>query len=88
MQQERSDDGRQCGNAWSGLEDQSKKTGSARESGEEEVQSEIFTYEEEQGLPKELHEGGSQEAVTSGHGASYNVESAYSGDGSHKKDSN
>ena len=39
MQQERrSNDGRQCGNACSGLEDQSQEVGSERKSKEEEVQ--------------------------------------------------
>ena len=38
--------------------------------------------EERNARPKELHEGGCQEIVTSGYGVSKNVESTCSGDGS------
>ena len=55
MQQgRRSDGGRQCRNAWSGLENQSQEVGSERKIEETEVQGEILAYSEEQGLPKEL----------------------------------
>ena len=66
QQRRRSDDGRQCGNAWSGFENKSQELGSERKSKEKEVQSEILTQKEEQGLPAELHEDGGQEATTSG----------------------
>ena len=36
----------------------------------EKVQSEILAHQEEQGLPKELHEGGGQEVATCGYDAS------------------
>ena len=49
---------------------------------EKEVQGEIFDHQEELGLPEKSYEGGGQEA-TSGHGASKDVESACSGDGSY-----
>ena len=49
------------------------------------MQDEILDHQEEQGLLKELHEGGCQEVATSGNGASKNVESACSWDGSHGK---
>ena len=44
------------------------------------MQSEILAHEEEKGFPTELHEGGRQEVVTSGYGASKDVESSCSGD--------
>ena len=62
-----------------------KSLGSQRKSEEEEVQGEILAYQQEQGLPKELHEGESQETYTSGNGASKDVESSCSGNGSHRK---
>ena len=40
------------------------------------MQSEILAFQEEQGLPTKLHEGGSHEVVASGHGAIKNVQSA------------
>ena len=85
MQQGRSDDGRQCRNAWSGFEKKSQEVGSERKSEEEEVPGEILDHQQEQGLPKEPHEGGGQEVVTSGRGASEDVESACSGDGPSRK---
>ena len=86
MQQgRRSADGRQWRNAWSGFENQGPDVGGKRKSEEEEVQDDILDHQEEQGLPKELHEGGGQEVATSGYGASKNVESACSRDGSHGK---
>ena len=42
-------------------------------------------YKEEQGLPKEQHEGGRQKVVLDGHGASKDLGSPCSGDGSHGK---
>ena len=82
-----SDDGRQCGDAWSRFENKSQEVGSNRKSEEEEVQGQIFDHQEEQGLPKDLHGGGGQEVATSGYGASRNVEcmSACSRDGSYRK---
>ena len=50
------------------------------------MQGEILDHREEQGLPKELHEGGGQEVVASGYGASENVGSARSGFGPIQKD--
>ena len=79
MQQGRSDDDRQCRNAWSGFDNKNQEVGSGRKSEEEEVQSEILDHQEEQSLPKELHECGGQEVVTSKYGASEDVESACSG---------
>ena len=67
------------------LENQSQEFGCERESEKKEVQSGILAHKEEQGLPKELHEGGSHEVVTSGYGASKNVGSTCSGDGSYRK---
>ena len=59
MQQgRRSDDGRRCGDAWSGLENQSQEVGSERKSKKEKVQGEILAHQEEQGVPEEVHEGG------------------------------
>ena len=69
LQKGRSDDGRQCGNAWSGYENWSQEIGSERKRKKEEVQG-VLDYQEEQGFPKELHEGGCQEGVTTGYGAS------------------
>ena len=46
---------------------------------------EILAHQEERGLPKKLHEGGGHEVATCRHGASKNVESAFSGDGSYRK---
>ena len=80
QQGRRSDDGRQCGNAWSGFENKSKEVGE-----DEEVHGEILAHQEEQGLPKELHEDGGQEVFSSGYGASKNVESSCSGTGSNRK---
>ena len=39
------------------------------------MQSEILAHQEEQGLPKELHEGGSQEVASCKHDASKDLES-------------
>ena len=48
MQQGRkSDDGRQCGNAWSGLENLSQEAGCKIKSEKEEMQGEILTHQEE-----------------------------------------
>ena len=48
MQQEsRSDDGRPCRNAWSGLENKGQEVGCERNSEEKEVQSEILAYQKE-----------------------------------------
>ena len=47
------------------------------------MQSEILADQEEQGLPKELHEGRCQEVATCGHDASKDLGSPRSGDGSH-----
>ena len=47
------------------------------------MQSEILADQEEQGLPKELHEGRGQEVATCGHDASKDLRSPRSGDGSH-----
>ena len=58
------------------FENQSQEVGSERKSKKEEVQGEILVHQEEQGLPEELHEGGGQEVVTSGYGASEDVGSA------------
>ena len=41
----RSDDGRQCGNAWSGFENQSQEVRSKRKSEKNKVQSEILAQE-------------------------------------------
>ena len=59
------------------------KNWSERKSEKEKVQSEILADQEEQGLPKELHEGRSQEVATCGHDASKDLGSPRSGDGSH-----
>ena len=56
---------RTSGNTWSGFENKSQEVGSERKSEEEEVQGEILACQEEQGLPKELHEG--QVVATSGY---------------------
>ena len=58
MQQGWSNDGKQCGNPWSGLENERKEVVSQRKSEKKEVQSDILAHEAEQGLPKELPEGG------------------------------
>ena len=42
------------------------------------MQGEVPDYQEEQGFPKELHEGGGQEVATSGYGASQDVGSTCS----------
>ena len=53
MQQgRRSDDGRQCGNTWSGLENWSEEVGSERKSKKDDVQGEILAHQEEQSLPE------------------------------------
>ena len=58
MQQGRlSDDGRKRGDAWGGPQNQSEKVSSKRKSEKEKVQGEILDHQEEQDLPKELHEG-------------------------------
>ena len=62
-----------------------KRLGVKRRSEKEEVQGEILAYQEEQGLPKDLHEGGSKKVATSGCGASKNVESTCSRDSPHRK---
>ena len=49
----------------------------------EEVQGEILDHHEEQGLLKELHEGGGQEVPTRWYDTSQNVGSACSRDGSY-----
>ena len=43
---------------------------SERKSDKEKVQSEILAHQEEEGFPKELHEGGSQDVAACGHAAS------------------
>ena len=58
---------------------------SKRKNEEEEVQGEILDHHVEQGLPAELHEGGSQEVVTSGYDPSKVLGSPRSGDASHGK---
>ena len=78
MQQRRSDEGRQCGTLGVGLRTRVKKLG-VKKSKKEEVQSEILAHKEEQGLPKELHEGGGQEVVMSGFGVSKNLGCTCSG---------
>ena len=62
-----------------------KKLGAKEKSEEKKVQGEVLDYQEEQGLPKDLHEGGCQDVVTSEYGASKNVESARSSYGSYRK---
>ena len=52
---------------------------------EEEMQGEVFTRKEKEGIPKELHEGGRQEVAACRHDASKDVVSACSRDGSHGK---
>ena len=64
-----------------GLENERQEVGSERKSEVGEVQGEVLAYEEEQGLPKELHEGRGQEVVTSGYDANEDVGSACSGFG-------
>ena len=59
------------------------KNWSERKSEKEKVQSEILADQEEQGLPKELHEGRGQKVPTCGHDASKDLGSPRSGDGSH-----
>ena len=49
------------------------------------MEGDILAYQEEQGFPEELHEGGGQEVVTSGHGVSEELESSCSEDSSHGK---
>ena len=66
------------------LENKSQEVGSQKKSEKEEVQVEILAYQE-YSLPEELHEGGCQQVVTSGHGASKNVGSACSGFGPHRE---
>ena len=86
QQRGRSDFGRQCGNAWSGLENKSQEGWEQKGKGEkEEVQCDVFTYEEELSIPKELHESFCQEVVVSRYDSSNYPESAYSGDVSHGK---
>ena len=84
VQQTWSDAGR-LGNVGCRLEKKSQELGSKRKSEKGEMHSEILACQEEQGLPKKLHEGGSQEVVTSGYGASKNLESSCSGDSSYEK---
>ena len=84
QQRTRSDDGRQL-TLGVDIENESKGVGSQRNSEKEEVQGEILVYQEEQCLPKELHEGGCQEVVMSGYGASKNVVSTCGGGGSYRK---
>ena len=55
----------EVGNAGSGLENQSRESGSERKSDKKEVQGESLARQEEKRLPEELHESGGQEAVTS-----------------------
>ena len=59
QQRRRSDDGKQRGNPWSGLENESKEVGSQRKNEKKEVQSEIPA-------PKELHEGGVKKLLRAG----------------------
>ena len=83
QQGRRSDDGRRCGNAGSRLENQNQEFGSERKKARRKKCTERFSLiKKNKALPEELHEGGSQEAAASGHGASKNVGSACSGDGS------
>ena len=49
------------------------------------MQSKILAFQNEQSLSNELHEGWGQEVVTSGDGASKDVESTCSGDGSYRR---
>ena len=49
------------------------------------MQSEILAYQVKQSFPKEQHEGGGQEAVTSRHGTIKNLERSCSGNGSNGK---
>ena len=49
------------------------------------MQAEILVHKEEQSLPKELREGGCQEASTCGHNASEDAESTCSGFGPFRK---
>ena len=85
MQQRRRDDGRQCGNAWSRFENEGKEFGRQRKSEEEEVQVEILACQEDRVVQKNHLKVGGQEVVTSGYGASKNVGSPRSGDGSYRK---
>ena len=55
----------------------------ATEKARRKVQSEVLDYQEEQGVPKELHEGGCQEVASCRHDASKNVEGACNRHGSH-----
>ena len=55
----------------------------AKENAEEDVQSEILAHQEEQSLPKELHESGGQEVATCGYDASKGLGNPSSGDVSH-----
>ena len=48
---------------------------SERKSEKKQVQGEILAHQEELSFPGELHESSGQESVTSGYGASKNVES-------------
>ena len=68
-----------------GLENKSQEVGSQGTGEEEEVQIEILDHQEEYSFPEELHEGGCQEFVTSGHGASKNLGSTCSGFGPNRK---
>ena len=63
--------------------DLSKEVGSQRKSEKKEVQNEILAYEEEQGVPEEVHEEEGQEVATSGYCA--DVESSCCWVGSHRK---
>ena len=62
-----------------------KDLGAKEKREKKEVQSEILANQEERSFPEELHDGGDQEVAASGFGASKNVESACSRDGSHGK---
>ena len=56
-----------------------KRLGAKEKSRRKKCKVTFFDHQEEQGLPKELHEDGGQEVVTSGYGVSEDVESACSG---------
>ena len=68
-----------------GLRTRVKSLGAKEKARRKKCKVRHFAYQEEQGLPKELHEGGGQEVVTSGYGASKDVESSCSGDDPHRK---
>ena len=66
MQRRRSDVGRQCGNAWSGLENQSQEIGSERKSKKKKVQMEGLIIKKNKAFQKSCMKVGVKEELQAG----------------------